>query len=180
MSTTPDPRLQGYQQPINQEPVYEGRGVDNNTVQSSNAGGAYSQSQHENYIDPQGNRVENRVEVYEDKNQSRANTRYWIKTVTYFVLAVLEIILLLYLFFGLFRANQGNGFIAFLYGVSHVFVAPFNNIFPSTSSFAASTIIAMIVYALLAWGIVSLGRVIFAPVVSGRQSITTSRRDRSL
>ena len=181
MSMTPDPRQQGYQQPMNQEPVYEGQpyGVDNNTVQSSNVGGAYSQTRHENYVDPQGNRVENRVEVYEDKNQSRANTRYWIKAVTYFVLAVLEIILLLYLFFGLFGANKGNGFIAFLYSLSHVFVAPFNGIFPN-GGFAVSTIIAMIVYALIAWGIVSLGRVIFAPVVSGRQSITTTRRDRSL
>ena len=131
MSTTPDPRMQGYQQPMNQEPVYERQpyGVDNNTVQSSNVGGAYSQSQHENYVDPQGNRVENRVEVFEDKNQSRANTRYWIKTITYFVLAVLEIILLLRLFFRLFGANQDNGFITFLYSLSHVFVTAFNGIF---------------------------------------------------
>ncbi|MGH2479901.1 MAG: hypothetical protein ACRDHW_09625, partial [Ktedonobacteraceae bacterium] len=103
--------------------------------------------------------------------------------VIYFVLAVLEIILLLRLFFRLFGANQDNGFITFLYSLSHVFVAAFNGIFHdqtigSNGVFEVSTIIAMIVYALLAWGIVSLGRVIFAPVVTGRQSMTTSRRDR--
>ncbi|MEO8957018.1 MAG: hypothetical protein ACR2H5_20820 [Ktedonobacteraceae bacterium] len=185
MSTTPDPRMQpGYQQPMNQEPVYEGQPYrGDNTVQSSNVGGAYSQSQHENYVDPQGNRVENRMEVFEDKNQSRANTRYWIRTIIYFVLAVLEIILLLRLFFRLFGANQDNGFITFLYSLSHVFVTAFNGIFHdqtigSNGVFEVSTIIAMIVYALLAWGIVSLGRVIFAPVVTGRQSMTTSRRGR--
>jgi hypothetical protein len=38
----------------------------------------------------------------------------------------------------------------------------------------------MLVYALLAWGIVVLGRMIFARTLSGRQSITTTRRRRLL
>ena len=72
----------------------------------------------------------------------------------------------------------------FLYNLSHVFVAPFNGIFNDQalgrSVFEMSTLIAMLVYALIAWGIVSLGRVIFAPVMPGHQSITTTRRDRTL
>ncbi len=187
MSTTPDPRMQGYQQPGGQDAANERQayGVDQNTVRSANVGDAYAQSQHENYVDPAGNRVENRVEVFEDKNQSRANTRYWIRTITYFVLGVLEIILVLRLFFRLLGANQDNSFIMFLYNLSHVFVAPFNGIFNdqtigSSSVFEISTVIAMIVYALLAWGIVSLGRLLYATRTTGRQSITTTRRDRSL
>ncbi|MBV9230524.1 MAG: hypothetical protein JOZ18_14540 [Chloroflexi bacterium] len=180
MDTAPDPRMQDYRQPVNPNPPYE---VANNSVRSSDVGDAYAQSQQESYVDSMGNRVENRVEVFEDKNQSRANARYWIRTVTYYVLGVLEIILVLRLFFRLLGANQDNGFIMFLYGLSHVFVAAFNGIFNDQTLgrggvFEVSTVIAMIVYALLAWGIVSLGRVIFAPILPGRQSITTTRRNR--
>jgi len=39
-------------------------------------------------------------------------------------------------------------------------------------------LIAMLVYALLAWGIVSLGRIVFARVSPGSQNITTTRRSR--
>jgi hypothetical protein len=169
----PDPRLQNDQQPAGE--AY------GSTVQSENVGGASIQSEHERYVDPAGNRVENHTEVYEDINQSRANTRYWITRMTYFILGVLEVILGLRFIFRLFGASVYNGFIAFLYGLSHVFVAPFNGIFKdqalgSVSVFEISTIIAMLVYALIAWGIVSLGRVAFSPVVSGRRSVNSTRR----
>lgn len=183
MSNNPDPRVPpGYEQPTQPNYPYQGQvnRVDDNTIRSSNNADAYYQSQHENYVDPQGNRVDNRVEVSEDKNQSRANARYWITTVTYFLLGVLEVILALRLLFRLLGANQGNGFIMFLYSFSHVFVAAFNGIFNDQalgrSVFEVSTVIAMLVYALVAWGIVSLGRVLFAPIISGRQSTTTTRR----
>jgi cation transport ATPase len=182
---SPDPRMQGYQQPPNQDGQvpYEGQTVANDTVRSSNMGGAYAQSQHESYVDPMGNRVESHEEVFEDKNQARANIRYWITSITYFVLSVLEVILLLRFIFRLLGANQDNGFIMFLYNLSHVFVIAFNGIFNDQTLgrngvFEFSTLVAMAVYALLAWGIVSLGRVIFARVLSGRQSVTTTRRSR--
>ena len=184
---SPDPRMRGNQQPPDQDEQvpYEEQayGVANDTVRSSNMGGAYAQSQHENYVDPMGNRVENREEVFEDKNQARANIRYWITSVTYFVLGVLEVILLLRFIFRLLGANQDNAFIMFLYNLSHVFVIAFNGIFNDQTLgrngvFEISTLVAMVVYALLAWGIVSLGRLIFAPVLSGRQSVTTTRRSR--
>jgi|SRR5947209_7221857 len=179
---SPDPRMQRYQQPPNQVPSEE-QWVDPTaeTVESVNRGGAYVQRQHESYVDPMGNRIENREEVVEDENLRRANTRYWITRVTYFLLGVLEILLLLRFFFRLLGANQDNGFILFLYNLSHVFVGAFNGIFNDQTLgrngvFETSTLIAMIIYALLAWGIVSLGRVLFAPNLSGHQSVTTRRR----
>jgi hypothetical protein len=164
----------------NQVP-YEGHAY--GTARSSDIGSVHTHTQHESYVDPAGNQIESREEVYEDTNQRRAYIRYWIATVTYFVLGVLEIILLLRFIFRLLGANEGNSFIMFLYGLSHVFVAPFSGIFSnpvlsSNSVFEVSTLIAMLVYALLAWGIVSLGRVIFAPLPPGHQHITTTRRSR--
>lgn len=176
MSTSPDPRTPGYDQPTVSDRAYD-RQMYNDAARSG-------QSQREDYVDPMGNRVEQRVDVYEDKNQSRANARYWITRVTYFVLGVLEVILGLRLLFRLLGANQDNGFITLLYSLSHIFVVGFNGIFNDQalgrSVFEVSTLIAMLVYALIAWGIVSLGRVLFAPILADRQNITTTRRDRGL
>ncbi|MDQ6659774.1 MAG: YggT family protein, partial [Chloroflexota bacterium] len=150
----PDPA----DQPIRNQQAY------GDSVRSSD-GGTYAESQYQGHVDAMGNRIESHEQVFEDKNLSRANNSYWIATVTYFVLAVLEIILVLRLIFRLLGANTDNGFISFLYGLSHFFVVPFNGIFNDQalghSVFELSTLIAMLVYALIAWGIVSLGRVIF-------------------
>ncbi|HJT56284.1 MAG TPA: hypothetical protein VJ761_07315 [Ktedonobacteraceae bacterium] len=170
----PDPR---YQQPSNQASYNDPA---DNTVRSSRNDDVYARSRQQSYVDPAGNRVENREEVYVDQNAQRANIRYWITRIVYYLLAVLEIILALRFFFRLLGASQGSDFVMFLYNLSHVFVGPFNGIFNDQalghSVFEFSTIVAMIVYALIAWGIVSLARVIFAPNYSGRQSASTTRR----
>src|SRR5260370_35528335 len=163
---SPDPRMQGYQQPPNQVPS-EGQAY-NDTVRSSNNSGAYVQSQHESYVDPMGNQVENRAEVFEDENQRRANIRYRITRVTYFLLGVLEVILLLRFLFRLLGANQGNDFVMFLYSLSHVFVVAFNGIFNDpafgNSDFETSTLIALVGYALLDLDILSFVSVVSAPL----------------
>lgn len=182
MSNQPDPRFQGYQPPPDQAPTEESPayGPANDTARTYRSDSSHAQSQHESYIDPAGNRVESRTEVYEDRNLERANIRFWIANVIYFLSGVLEVILLLRFLFRLLGANPSNGFVTFLYNLSYVFVAPFNGIFnnPAVGSigvFEVSTLIAMLVYALIAWGLVSLGRLIFAPSYSG-QSYTTTRR----
>lgn len=57
----------------------------------------------------------------------------------------------------LLGANQGNAFVDFVYGLSGVFVAPFQGIFGTpvygNSVFDLSTVVAIIVYALLTVGI---------------------------
>ena len=84
MNDAPDPRMQGYNQPTEPVPPPDRRPY--------GAGGAYSQSQRESYVDPAGNRVENSVQFVEDRNQRRAYMRYWVTAVTYFILGVLEVI----------------------------------------------------------------------------------------
>ncbi|SRR6266700_1457726 len=154
------------------------------TVESVSNNAAYAHRQHENYIDPAGNQIEQREEVLENKNVSRANARYWTITITYFVLGVLEVILFLRFLFRLLGANQDNAFITFLYSLSLVFVGAFNGIFNDQalghSVFELSTLTAMLIYALIAWGIVSLGRVVFVPRTTGYQNTITTRRRRSI
>jgi hypothetical protein len=177
MVNQPDPRMAEYVQ--SRETVNPG--VADATVRSAAMGGSYGESRHTTYVDPAGNQVESRVEVYQDKNLGRANIRSWVATIIYFLLVVLEVILALRFFFRLLGASQDNSFIQFLYHLSQVFVAPFNGIFHdqalgTRSVFELSTLIAMLVSALLAWGLVALSRVVFAPNDSGRQRVTTTRR----
>lgn len=179
MINQPDPSTTDY--PQSRERVNPG--VIDNKVRSATTDGSYVESSHANYVDPAGNQVENQVEVYQDKNQDRANIRSWIATIVYFLLGVVEIILALRFLFRLLGANQDNSFIMFLYNLSHVFVAPFNGIFNDQilgagNVFELSTLIGMLVFALIAWGLVSLSRVVFAPNYSGRQQATTTWRKR--
>ena len=168
---SPDPR--GYQQPPIHVPSEQGPyGAADDTIESSNNPGAYARSRQQGYVDPGVNRVGNPRDVYEDENLRRASIRYWITRTTYFVLGVLEVILLLRFLFRLLGANQSSSFVVFLYNLSHVFVVPFYGIFNDptfgNSVLEITTLIAMLIYALLAWGIVSLGRLIFAPKFAAR------------
>jgi hypothetical protein len=58
-------------------------------------------------------------------------------------------------------ANPNNGFADFIYSVSHPFVAPFFSLFGynlqyGVSRFETYTLIAMAVYAVIAWGLARL------------------------
>jgi len=84
--------------------------------------------------------------------------------VVYYILGVLEVLFAFRLLFKLFGANPDSGFVSFIYSVSSVFVSPFTTIFMSQPTpgidteaiLEFGTIIAMIVYALIAWGIAKL------------------------
>ncbi|HEX2348948.1 MAG TPA: YggT family protein [Ktedonobacterales bacterium] len=70
-------------------------------------------------------------------------------------------------------ANPDAGFTSFLYGVTNPLVAPFQGIFATPqagtgSVFELSSIIAIIVYALIAWALVRL------VVLMGRRRTTTT------
>jgi len=90
----------------------------------------------------------------------------------YFVFGILDILLAFRFVFKLLGANPSTGFVDFIYNLSAIFVAPFAGIFNTslargdvtTSIFEPATLVALIVYAVLAWGIVALIR-----VISGRQ-----------
>ncbi|MGH2478799.1 MAG: hypothetical protein ACRDHW_03985, partial [Ktedonobacteraceae bacterium] len=180
-SYPPDPRAPGY--PQTSEPDYAAPTIPNNTRRSASTGDSSLEDHREHYVDTSGNQVENQVETYEDKNLGRANMRNWVATVIYFLLGVLEVILGLRFIFRLLGASMSSDFVTFLYNLSHGFVTPFNGIFndqtlSTHSVFEVSTLVAMLIYALIGWGLVALSRVLFAPIYQNRQQITTTRRSR--
>lgn len=77
---------------------------------------------------------------------------------------ILEILLVFRFVLKLLGANPSSGFVEFVYSVSGPFTAPFRGIFSTpttegdvtTSVFETSTIVAIIVYAIIAWGLVKL------------------------
>ncbi|NLY18166.1 MAG: YggT family protein [Clostridiaceae bacterium] len=84
--------------------------------------------------------------------------------IIYYILGLLEVLLTLRFLFMLLGANPRSGFSSFLYAITGIFIAPFSGIFNpvSTTGLTAksvldpATIIAMLIYALAAWGIVKL------------------------
>ncbi len=82
--------------------------------------------------------------------------------VVWYVLGVIEVLLAFRFALRLFAANPGAGFTEFIYAVSYPFVAPFQAVFSTTavsgSAFEWTTLLAMVVYWIVARGIIQLLR----------------------
>lgn len=79
----------------------------------------------------------------------------------YFIFGVIEAFIVLRMVLLLLAANQSNAFVDFIYSISSIFVAPFFGIFGYTPTYGASvfeisSLVAIIVYALVCWGLVTL------------------------
>ena len=90
----------------------------------------------------------------------------------YYIFGALEVLLAFRLVLKFTGASTGSTFVDFIYGITGIFLLPFDGIFrtifsqgaETTSALEPSTLVGIIVYAILAWGIVKLLR-----VLSGKQ-----------
>jgi len=104
-----------------------------------------------------------------------ASSSQTVEYLIYFFFGALEILLVFRLILKLMGASISSAFVGLIYGLSRVFILPFEGIFrrgftqgiETTSVLEPSTIVAIIVYAVLAWGIVKLFR-----IYSGEQQQT--------
>lgn len=80
--------------------------------------------------------------------------------VVWYILGLLEVILAFRFLLKLLAANPVAGFTSFVYAISYPFAAPFLAVFPMAriegSVFEWTTLLAMLVYALVAWGVIKL------------------------
>mgnify|MGYP003937989345 FL=1 len=112
------------------------------------------------YMNEYGNRNDN---IDSNKPLWFIKTKHFI----YYILGLIEVMLLFRFLFKLLGANPNNGFVSFLYSITSVFIASFSGIFNSfvsqglvsKSVFEPATLIAMIVYAVIARGIIGLIRI---------------------
>lgn len=93
-----------------------------------------------------------------------ASSSQTIEYIIYFIFGLLNILLAFRFILKLTGASTSSIFVNFIYDLSRVLILPFEGIFnrgsaqimESTSIFEPATIVAIIVYAILAWGIVKL------------------------
>ena len=102
-----------------------------------------------------------------------------VDRIMYTLLGILEILLGLRFVLKLIAANPDSGFTVFVYGITGIFVAPFNALIGTPtfggSSLEATTLIAMAVYALLFW---ILARVLLiATSQTSARTVTRSSRE---
>lgn len=96
-----------------------------------------------------------------------ATSSQTLEYLVYFAFGVVEILLLFRLVFKFLGAGAQGVFVEIIYSITNLFVLPFEGIFRSkfnqgietTSIFEPSVLVAIVVYAVLAWGIVKLIRI---------------------
>lgn len=111
-------------------------------------------------------------EKVETTVQGKATSYQTIEYLIYFAFGILEVLLVFRLIFRMTGASMGSPFVGFIYGLTSIFIAPFRGIFSQASTsglettavFEPATLISIIVYAVLAVGVVKLVR-----IISGRK-----------
>lgn len=149
----------------------------------SQAGEASVESSQQTYYDPAGNLVEKQEQVIDDSYQRRHNLINRTAQIIYFLLGLMEVLLALRFVFRLINADANTGFASFIYNFTRPFVAPFQGIFndqtlSQVGVLEFSTLVAMVIYALVGYGIVRLLYVLFAPNRSSKEVYTKTLRRR--
>ena len=84
-----------------------------------------------------------------------------------FIVGIVDILIAARFLGKLLGASSQSAFVHGIYQVSGVFVAPFTGIFGDTgnktNTFETASLVALVVYAVIGWGIVVLIRIITAP-----------------
>lgn len=107
-------------------------------------------------------------EIVEPQVVTKATNSQTYEYLVYYFFGAVEVLLAFRIILKLAGANTYSTFVSLVYGITGVFVLPFLGIFHqgtvAASVFEPSTIVALIAYAVLAWGIVKLLR-----IMSGQQ-----------
>lgn len=98
--------------------------------------------------------------IYTDSSKKGVQPLYRGTQVVWYIFSVIEALLVFRFLLKLLGANPDAGFTAFIYILSYPFAAPFLYVVRSTqvsgSVFEWTTLLAMLVYYIAAWGIVRL------------------------
>jgi hypothetical protein len=104
-------------------------------------------------------------QIIHDAAAERRMILFQINRIVWVILGVLETLLGLRFILKLIGANAESGFAAFMYALTDVFTAPFTGLVASwgagNSVFEVTTVIAMLVYALVFWGTLSIIPIVF-------------------
>lgn len=98
-----------------------------------------------------------------DSSYSSQSTKplYRGTQIVWYILGTIEVLLAFRFLLKLFGANPGAGFSSFIYGITYPFATPFLSVFQNSrivsgSVFEWTTLLAMLVYWIIAMGIIKL------------------------
>lgn len=105
--------------------------------------------------------------IVNTSTKKEATNSQTVEYLIYFFFGTLEVLLAFRLVLKVMGANIASAFVGLIYGVTRFFIIPFEGIFrrgftqgiETTSVLEPSTLVAIVVYAILAWGIVKLVRI---------------------
>jgi uncharacterized membrane protein len=116
-----------------------------------------------------------------DVAAERRINQYQVTRLVWAMLALVEVLLGLRFLLKLIGANADSGFGTFIYGLTGLFVAPFNGLLSSWSAgnsvLEVTTLVAMAIYALVFWGVVR----VLAMVLDrgGARTVTRTTREQT-
>lgn len=116
----------------------------------------------------------NNPRVLDEQPQDQATQSQTVEYIVYFFFGLLNVLLAFRLIFKLMGASLSSAFVRVIYGVTGIFIMPFEGIFSrgyaqgleTTSIIEPATLVAFVVYAILAWGTVKL-----VHLLSGKQQV---------
>lgn len=95
----------------------------------------------------------------------RAEQAVWLLT------GVVDALIAIRLVFKLLAASSQASFVTFIYNLTQIFVAPFHGIFNTAANgrnvFEPESLVAIVIYSLIGWGLASLVRVVTRGGASG-------------
>jgi uncharacterized protein YggT (Ycf19 family) len=110
-----------------------------------------------------------------DPYAHRRDAAYRLMQAVYLVFGIIEALIAIRLVLRLLGANANAGFAQFIYGVTAPLVAPFTGLFGNPQSGGSvlelHSIVALVVYALVAW---LLAKLVWLVVGETRSAVTTS------
>jgi hypothetical protein len=111
--------------------------------------------------------IKETVTTQDGSVKSEATISQTREYLVYYLFGTIEVLLGFRLVLKLMGASLSSGFVKLIYAITGIFIMPFEGIFrrgftqgiETTSVIEPSTIVAIIVYIVLAWGIVKLIRI---------------------
>jgi uncharacterized protein YggT (Ycf19 family) len=134
------------------------------------------------WVDQYGNVVSEEQATYVDANAGRRSLLRRLAAVISFLAGLLSVLLTARFLLLLFAANPTNDLVNFVYDVTSPFVEPFEGIFDDyvfsgDNVIEWSSLIALIIWSLVAGAIVKIMYLLFSPSDSGKQVYSTTRRN---
>lgn len=160
-------------------------------VNTSQPGGQYDEAvvarvEQQDVIGPGGQVLRQDVAVaeYVDNVEARQSRAAWMENLIYFIFGGIALLIATRVLLKAIGANPENGFTNFVYRLSRIFVAPFESMVSpvelgTTAVFEVASVLAIIIYLIVAWLLVRLMILLFnRPATGVSTSRTVGRQNR--